>query len=385
MEQTKKNRGEFLYNVGNIINEKVILKRYKYNNTLYYDYQCLIDDNIDKMTEYNLKNGMSCNVCVNQKILKGVNDISTTDPNSIKLFKNIEDCYTHCRGSTDKVLMVCPNCGNEKLRQIDLYFRYKSLACICDDRISYGEKMIFSILTQLNINFEYHKRDFDWLKPFKKEYDFYIPSLNCVIEAHGKQHYEESARGRSLKEEVENDKFKDELAKDNGVQNYIIIDCRQSDLDFIKNSILNHKQFNSLIDTSNVDWEECYIFSLSTRVKEACDSWNNGVHSSVKIAMMMKLSKSTIQKYLNRGVELNWCDYNAKNVQKMNGNINILKATDKIKKKVLCLNNNQIFESASDASRKSLEIFGINISRKYISYICNGKKDNYKGFKFKFI
>ena len=385
MEQTKKNRGEFLYNVGDIINEKIILKRYKHNNTLYYDYKCLIDNNIDKMTEYNLKNGMSCNVCVNQKILKGINDIATTDSNSVQLFKNIEDCYTHCRGSTDKVVMICPNCGKEKLRQIDLYFRYKSLACICDDRISYGEKMIFSILTQLNINFEYHKRDFDWLKPFKKEYDFYIPSLNCVIEAHGKQHYEESARGRSLKEENENDELKERLAKENGIQHYIIIDCRQSDLDFIKNSIIIHEQLNNLIDITSIDWIKCYEFSSSTRVKEACELWNNGIHSTVEIAKIMKLSKSTIQKYLNRGVKLNWCDYNAKNVKITNGNINVLKASEQNKKKVLCLNNNQIFESVTDASKKSLEILGININSKYISYICNGKRDNYKGYKFKFI
>lgn len=385
MEQTKKNRGEFLYNVEDKIDSRIITKRFKENGVLYYEYKCSIDNNVETISEHNLKIGHKCNVCTNQKVLKGINDIATTDPNSIELFKNIEDCYTHCRGSTDKVIMVCPNCGNEKLRQIDLYFRYKSLACVCDDKISYGEKMIFSMLTQLNIDFEYHKRDFVWLKPFKKEYDFYIPSLNCVIEAHGKQHYKESARGRSLKEEIENDELKERLAKENEIQHYIIIDCRQSDLDFIKSSIIAHKELNNIVDIKSINWIKCYEFSSSTRVKEACELWNNGIHSTVEIAKIMKLSKSTIQKYLNRGVDLNWCDYNAQNVKIENGNTNIIKATEKTKKKVLCTNINYEFESVSDASRNSLQILGINISRKNISYICNGKIDNYKGFKFKFI
>lgn len=62
-----------------------------------------------------------------------------------------------------------------------------------------------------------------------------------------------------------------------------------------------------------------------------------------------------------------------------------MKATEKNKKRVLCTNTNQYFESISELSKKSKDLFGVHISRKAISSICNNKKENYNGYKFKFI
>jgi hypothetical protein len=142
--------------------------------------------------------------------LQGYNDIATTNPNEIKLFKNKSDIYKYGSGSAKKVLMVCPLCGTIRLKQINQYFSNKRLACICDDDISFSEKCIYSMLKQLKIQFEYHK-SFIWSQ--RKIYDFYIPSLNILLELNGIQHYKESSRGRSLIEEQNNDKLKETLAK----------------------------------------------------------------------------------------------------------------------------------------------------------------------------
>lgn len=74
-----------------------------------------------------------------------------------------------------------------------------------------------------------------------KRYDFYLPDHNIIIETHGEQHYDDkfiSYGGRTLKEEQENDKYKEQIARDNGVKHYIVIGCRYSDNKWIKENIL---------------------------------------------------------------------------------------------------------------------------------------------------
>ena len=74
-----------------------------------------------------------------------------------------------------------------------------------------------------------------------KRYDIYIPSINCIIENHGIQHYNkgfEFIGGRTLEEEQENDKYKKCVANKNGVENYIIIDCRKSTKEWVEQSVM---------------------------------------------------------------------------------------------------------------------------------------------------
>ncbi len=66
----------------------------------------------------------------------------------------------------------------------------------CGDGISYGEKFVYSMLCELNIDFitQLSHITFSWCEKYK--YDFYIPSINTIVEVHGRQHYfdEESAK-----------------------------------------------------------------------------------------------------------------------------------------------------------------------------------------------
>ena len=64
-----------------------------------------------------------------------------------------------------------------------------------------------------------------------RRYDFYVPSLNAIIEVHGAQHYEQgfdSIGGRSFEEERANDILKEKLAIDNGIKHYIVINALSS-------------------------------------------------------------------------------------------------------------------------------------------------------------
>jgi len=165
----------------------------------------------------------------------------------------------------------------------------------------------------LNLIFEYQKK-FSWSQ--NKRYDFYIKDNHIIIEVNGLQHYEEKFKFktrnlnlRNLKVEQENDIFKEQLAKENGIIKYIVIDARKSELEWIKNSILN-SELSELFDLSNIDWLKCHEFACSSLVKKACDLWNSGMKSTIKIGNNLMVNPSTASRYLKYGVELNLCDYN---------------------------------------------------------------------------
>src|SRR5690606_18443397 len=109
-------------------------------------------------------------------------------------------------------------------------------------------------LNQCGIEFETQK-SFLWLK--NRSYDFYIPSLNMIIETHGGQHYITqnfwSFGGRTLEEEQRNDTIKENTAKINGVKNYVVIDCRRSESKFIKKSIEN-SPLKDFFELKNINW-----------------------------------------------------------------------------------------------------------------------------------
>lgn len=62
--------------------------------------------------------------------------------------------------------------------------------------------------------------------------------------------------------------------------------------------------------------KKCDEFSYSSNIKIACDYWNNDIKNTKEIGKLMKLHRSTIYKYLKKGVKLGWCDYIPKKAKK---------------------------------------------------------------------
>ena len=131
-----------------------------------------------------------------------------------------EDAKKYSPQSDKNVTVTCPNCGRRKEIRLDKIYNRKTIACQCSDGTSYPEKFIISLLEQFNINYikEYNP---EWIKP--KRYDFYFELNNkkYIVETHGKQHYGSSEFMSSLEEEQQNDKYKKELALNNGIDIYI--------------------------------------------------------------------------------------------------------------------------------------------------------------------
>ncbi|ELP5177572.1 hypothetical protein ACV30U_14755 [Clostridium perfringens] len=389
MTKAKTHR-EFLEEVKNKFHgEYIVLGQYKNWKT-----KILVRHNCDNCKKYeweiaptNLLKGYGCPICSvpPQKTVLGINTIWDTDRWMCDLGISEEDSKKYSRGSGKKITITCPDCGKEKKIVIKEIYNRKSISCSCGDGKSYPEKFVMNVLEQLNINFEIEYKP-KWID--NKRYDFYIKDFNCIVETHGSQHYSRKftiAKARTLEEEQSNDKYKKEMAFKNGVKHYIELDCRESNLEWIKNSILNSK-LNELFDLSKINWNKCAEFASKNIVKEVCEYWNNKIEEegTVNIGKHFNIARGTVVEYLNKGTKLGWCQYSGKEELKKCG-INSGKASSK---KVEIFKDNQslgIFNSCAELSRQSEELFGVKLLTSKISLVCNNKKPQYKGFNFKYL
>lgn len=266
-----------------------------------------------------------------------VNVLAITHPHISKLLKDRKLGFKRTFGSNKKEIFVCDMCGAEKERMIATV-TLKGYKCDqCFDGVSYPEKFIISVLKQCKVSFlkEYNPK---W--SFGKRYDFFIPSLNCIIEAHGMHHYKNSygVFKKSLSEEINNDIFKKKSAIDNGIAYYITIDCRESDGKFIKRNILL-SNLNRILDLSSVSWEQCERFTWNNLIKTTCNMWEKEKMGTKQISECLHISRVCVVKYLKRGAKFGICSYDGaiETIKNMNKN------HKSFMKKVACLNTMQVF------------------------------------------
>lgn len=312
-----------------------------------------------------------CPYCNGHKVLIGFNDLWTTRPDVAKLLANPDDGYKVTEHSNKKLWFECDKCHAKVKRQVKQVSEYGFCCNSCSDGISFGEKIITSLLNQLGINF-IHEALFEWSD--RKRYDFYIESTSTIIEVHGIQHYEEPRMfRRSLQEEHENDLYKYNMAMLNGIKHYIVIDCRYSDLDYICKSILD-SDLNGLFNLRNIDWDECANVTLSSNLIIACDMYNDGINIDA-IAANLNMHTSSIRSYLKRGTKLGLCSYDPENARKQS----IRNFIDSRKRKVRCKNDMKVFNSIKEAS-----VF-YDVSESGISGVLSGKRKHIKNLVFEYL
>lgn len=353
---------EHMYPIGAIINDvnsgvleikehlKIGKKKYKA-----YKYTCKTCGNEDIVSESNLiNNKVGCNFCAGKKVLKGKNDLWTTHPYIAKYLKNPEEGYEISHGCNKKKYFKCPHCGFERKATINDITSDGFSCTSCGDGISFPEKVMSNLLNQLGVQY-IKEKSFKWSQG--KRYDFYIPFINCIIETHGKQHYTDgfnNIKARKVIDEQMNDKIKFKLALDNNIKYYIVVDCRESEISFIKNNIL-HSELNNIFNLTKINWNKCAEFAVNNLVKEVCNMWNS-LKTISDIADFFKMNRSCVRNYLKKGQKLGWCDYDPKTNNR-----------DSKSKKVICLNDKNIYYSICEASRN------YNISDSTINLFCNGK------------
>lgn len=367
---------------------------------------CLVDKSIDvshirtgKEYTFVCKNGhtfsalvsnvfqtgkFGCPVCSGRRVLKGFNDLWTTHPKVAAMLKNPEDGYIHNAGSNKKLLWVCHNCGSEKLATPNKMTTQNSLCTLCSSDTSYSEKFITSLLRQFNIYFEKEKT-FDWSD--NKRYDFYIPFYDCIIETHGKQHYSEVGfshlSGKTYAEEQLNDFNKQLLAKDFGkISNYIIIDCRKSELAWLRSRTKESGLLEVLqIIPETVDWEECHEFALSNLTRTICEAYEKEGQRDLKaLGARFNLSHGSVLLKLKQGSLLGWCSYDPQEAVKQARKENGKRIVETLSKPVLQLDkDNSIlaeFISIQEAQRQ------LNISHIWDCLV--GKRQTAGGYRWRY-
>lgn len=370
----------------------------------------------------------SCPYCNKKKVFVGETDLWTTRPDIASMLLNPDDGYKYFATSGKRLDWICPSCNNIIKDKIINNVTRQGLSCPrCSDGVSFSEKIVFGLLSQLGYEFIYNKT-ITWSN--NKRYDFYIPSLNLIIETHGIQHYKRSfikysstgRTSRDFEDEIANDKYKKHLALSNGIEHYIELDCRYSDFDYIKEVILNSK-LSILFDLSIIDWNKCFSNTITSNVILCANLWNSGVKHPKSIAKSIGIDLCTVIANLKKASKIDLCDYSTdyfkkskqdkiniisklwnsgvKNVKEISKITNIsytytlklLKIADeqnlcdynnyydvkkRKRKKVLCVETNKIYDSIA-----SVKYDGFQPSS--VSLVCNGKKETAHNLHFVFI
>ena len=347
----------------------------------YYSCHCNECNKSNNVSEYELVRGTGCKYCCkNSKIITvGLNDVWTTNPELAKLFANSNDGYKYTQCSSKRIDFCCPECGSIIKNKVIRDVLHSGLLCpCCSDGRSYPERLMYNLLLQLNINFEYQYSP-KWIKP--KRYDFYIPSMQLIIETDGGLGHgcPNKLLNQTEEETLLLDQYKDRLAQEHHMK-VVRIDCKKSEFEYIKDNIMNNKMLNKL-NLSNINWIKISKDSCRTLVKTVCDIKNNNDNiTASQISNIINIGARTIRKYLKIGTKLGWCNYdpNKERIRQFNKN----------KKPVMIFKDNiylDTYMSIADLSKCSVKQFGVFLNDSDISRVCNNKRKQCKGFSFKYI
>ena len=110
------------------------------------------------------------------------------------------------------------DCGN--ICEVDSHSLRKGDTSSCGCLKSKGEEKIIQLLHNLNLDFEYQKTFETCKLDFPLKYDFFIPSLQLIIEYDGEQHFK-PIKGfggeKRFKEQQSYDNFKNDWCKNNHI------------------------------------------------------------------------------------------------------------------------------------------------------------------------
>lgn len=366
-----KYNGDFRFKIGDVINNIEIIDRKNIDNCKKYQYRCLECGEIGWIDETYLK--------LKANDFKHRCTIPITAPWMIPYFSGgYEEAKKYTHSSAKRIYPICPNCKNQSKKSVMIksLYQMKSFQCICNDNISYGEKFFISFLEQLNIDFIHQYS----LKGLRKIYDFYIPSLNAIVEIHGEQHYIDVPFFEvTHQKEQENDELKMQYALSHGISKYIVIDARKSNKEWLKEHILS-SELSELFDCASIDWDACHRFTLKNRIFEVCEYIMKHSTQALRehdLECYMKkfhIKRFTLNHYIKMGNEnFEWCDIKIK--KKHDKTIEIIKD-----EKVIGTGHTYV-----EVAKYIKERDNIILLETEIRHVCIGDYKQYKGYKFRIV
>lgn len=367
----RKTQEEYIAEVSMINPNVEVLGQYIDSNTKIL-HRCKIDGYEWNAYPTHILSGHGCPVCVNKVIIVGVNDLATVRPDLIDYFEDKDEAKIHTIGCGCRANLVCPCCGYKKNMLIH-HLVATGFACpVCGDGVSYPNKFCRALLSQIDNLHARHEYQPNWAKPYFYDSYFEWNGNKYILEADGMQHFTDNNFGRITLDEVKHiDNIKNELAINHGIT-VIRIDCRKSELNYIKTNILN-SVLSKIFDLSNIDWLMCERNARTSLLTQVCNFYNTSNNKQIKyITEQLNLSAVTVRRYLNRGTNIGVCNYKGQAYQ-----LGVI---------AYCIKDNKTFSfpSVSMCSRELSNLYNIKIEKKGIDRTCRGKQKSYKGFIFKF-
>lgn len=265
-------------------------------------------------TPHDILDGYGCPFCAGNAVLKGYNDIWTTNPEMAKMLKNPDIGYEISRGSHREVEWVCPTCGLSKIstpKQVLIY----GLACSrCSDGISYPNRLIVALLDQLKITVFHPEWSPEWIGKCRYDVYFIHNGKEYVVEMDGGLGHggiDIVTQGQDT-QGIQRDIFKDEQASIHNIE-VIRIDCRYERKDihnrfkYIKESILNSK-LNQIFNLDIVDWEQCNKEATKSLHMIAAQQYDSGKGIG-DISKELRVHYSTVYNWLKRMSQEGLCSY----------------------------------------------------------------------------
>ncbi len=278
---------------------------------------------------------------------KPCNRLRHLRPDLVKLLDDSEDDFQYTPKSHKIAKWKCPCCNTQFERNVSIISTRGFNCPVCGTGISFPNRMMYQILKQLNVQFK-REHEFDWAKG--KYYDFYIEEINAIIEMHGQQHYRHTNKtsfwNKSFEEIIKNDSLKKDLAIKNGIDNYIVIDARFSDYDYIYENI-RKSDLSNYYCISNIDKNLILNKMYSNDfVKEIIKLWEDG-ETIKNIAESIGLFHTTVKKIIKNASDggLTFYDPNIE-MEKNNKKIGLFN-----EKRIRCLNDNLEHRSIVAASK----------------------------------
>lgn len=372
------------YNIGDEIHSDhsdfIIIDR-KYNGARYYKIQCLRCGFNSNMKYYVVKNKCynneywiveykmtksPCPCCggFSKIIVKGINDINTTDPWMTQYFVNqdIVDICTY--GSNKKYLLKCPDCGTTRYYSINNVHRLRHLPCLCNDNLSMPNKISYLIINSIRDQLDYYEREYSpkWIGRYR--YDNYLVyhGKSYILEmdgglGHGKLTY----KSREVDiTGLQTDQYKDMMAEQHNIT-VIRIDCSDQNYEHMCINVQNALQ--QIIGISiEINKDQIIMDALSNSVKEICEYYevNKGKMNNKQIAKHFNVSITYFQHCINWGIKYGWCTRIPQKEQR------------KIYKQMAIQLKNQHLDYST---REIADVIGVSASSVF-TYLTEGAKEN---------
>jgi hypothetical protein len=322
-----------------------------------------------------LSRSKSCANISGRVISVSRNTLRIERPDLIKYLKHEEDADKYSMGSKHKIDMICPDCGEHKSTTISNIVKNGFKCSVCSDGISMPEKFCINVLKSIDVDF-IRQKSFDWSE--KKRYDFYVPSLDLIIETHGIQHYVFSGMGSQPEIVQANDDYKYQIAINNGIKpnNYVVINCANSTLEWFRENFLISLQ--NYICLNDINWQDVWAKSQKSITTQAWDMWKNKTNNitTKDLSDEFKVNTCTIVEWLKKGAECGVIKYDPKEEMRKCQKRTIKKISYQTYQLTLDGEVVRLWDSLSEINK------GLKLHPKYVNRCARGELESYGGFKW---